>query len=1105
MKSSSGRIRISVLALLVIAFCTLARNAPAQTSTGEIDVTVVDPSGAVIPNAKVAIMGANTGNLVRQLVTNGEGIASAPLLRSDTYNLTISAPGFRVLKRNGIVLRVGTIVSLRLTLETGSTTQTVTVVGKTPLLQEKSGALSQTIGQTEIEQLPLNGRNYLELGNLVPGAVPSHGSRDDTFSINGNSGIQNAFLLDGARNQNYIRGLDSGVNGGNPVLPTRDAYRPPLDAIAEFTVETSNYSAEYGASAGAVVIAVTKSGTNQIHGSAYDFVRNNTLDARDFFAPPGPTPLLVQNQFGGSMGGPIRKNRAWIFGAYEGTGLASAETDVSTVPSSAMRNGDFGSTPIYDPFSTQCNAANTVCTRTRFANNTIPAGSVSSIGQSILNRYPLPNRPGAANNYVQTSPQDSFNHNAIFRGDVQLNANSSMFARLALTRYHILGNPALPPPAQTPVRRTVDSWGIGYGFTHTFSSTVVNEFRLNWTRFTLSQDATLALDQIVPGMIDPQIHSSIPTFGVTGFATIGAQAPCCGNDPLTKSSGVWDIADNVSKSMGRHLLKFGFEALYIRPTTFTALAGRGSMTFNGVFSQNPSARPGTGNPVADLLLGTATSLTTGTTGDSQERGKYFAGYLQDDWTVSRNLTLNLGLRYELPLPYSEVNNRMANFILAPNNPDFGKLILAGNPAFPRALLTTDQDDLAPRIGLAYHVPHGGGLVIRGAYGIFYAQDSGWGVSSRLTNNPPFFGYGGASISSDQLFPATGFVLAPGATAPRLPPVNPAQFVFNPLATSQLVSWPLQYTTPYVQEWNLSVEKQLPWDMLWETSYVGNLGLDLWGQSQGNQPLTNGPGSPNNRRPLAQYTHAPIKAFGPWDRSHYSGISTKIQKRMGHGVQVLTDFTYGNSMDLFNPAIDVCNGCNEQVQNSYDLNSLLGPSDQDARLRFTFSGVWSLPFGPGFRMASQGWKAVVFGSWQVDGIYQAQSGYPFTPVLSFDNANAGTNSWPNRICNGTLSNPSLTAYYNTGCFVVPAQYQFGNTGRNVLFGPGINDVDFALHRSFRIPVGEQTRLQFQIEAFNLFNHPQFNGPGNTIGTSSAGVISSTSVDNREMQLSLKLIW
>jgi Carboxypeptidase regulatory-like domain len=772
-------LRACMSALVVLlAFFILSHPAEAQTSTGEIDITVVDPSGAVIPNTTVNITGAETGNLVRRLKTNSVGTARAPLLPPGTYNITAAAPGFQRLVRSGITLNVGSTVNLKLALQTGGVTQTVTVVGQTPMLQEKSAVLSQTINQTALRQLPLEGRNYLKLGNLLPGAVPSHGSRDDTFSMYGNSGIQNAFVLDGARNQNYLRGLDNRA---------RDAVRPPLDALQEMTVQSSNFSAEYGAAAGAVIMEVTKSGTNHIHGSAYDFLRNKSLDARNFFAETGTKPQLVQNQFGGSLGGPIIKDRAWIFGAYEGMGIAEATANTATVPTPDERNGIFGSTPIYDPFSTQCNATNTSCTRTQFTNNTIPQTDINSIGQAIVSRYPLPNLPGTSRNFVYNAPLDSFNHNAIFRGDVQVSSKASMFARLAFTRYHILGYPGLPVPAQTPVLRHINSWGVGYGFTYAFSPTLVNEFRLNWIRIEINQDATLAYDEIIQGMLDPAIKSSIPTVGLSGYATIGAQPGGLGNDPLIKSSATWDIADNLTKSMGRHLLKFGAEFMLIRPTTFAALGGRGSFNFNGVFTQNPQKRSGTGSSIADLLLGAANKLNTSTVGDAVERGKYLSEYFEDDWSATPNLTLNLGVRYALFWPYYTVHNRMANFILDRSSSYFGQMIVAGNPNFPRALETMDKNNIAPRVGFAYRVPWTKNLVVRGAYGVFYAQDDGLGVTSRMTHNPPFWGYGGASIISDQLFPSTGFILSSSATAPRLPPIDPSQFVLDPTATAGLTS------------------------------------------------------------------------------------------------------------------------------------------------------------------------------------------------------------------------------------------------------------------------------------------------------------------------------
>lgn len=1084
----------SCLPLVMLSLFLTSTGAISQTSTGQIDITVLDASGAVVPNAEITISGSETGNVSRTLRTKAEGIASAPLLKPDTYNIAVTAAGFNKLERRGVAVHVGDIINLRLQLETGAATQSVTVTGEAPMVEEKSGTLAQVVEEKQIIGLPLNGRNYLNLANLTPGAVPSRGSRDNTFSAYGNTGLQNAFLLDGARNENYLRGLDNRA---------RDMLRPPLDALSEFSVQTSNYSAEFGASAGAVVNAITKSGTNEVHGSAYDFLRNSRLDAADFFAAAGQKPLLVQNQYGGSLGGPVVRNHAWFFAAYEGMHVRSEQTNVSTVPTPAMRAGDFGSTPIYNPFTTIPNPNGTGFVRTQFPGNTIPANLISPITQALVNEYPLPNQPGAVNNFVYNSPQLQQSHNATARGDVQITSKDTMFVRYGITRFTLSADASLPAPANTPVDRTIDSAGVGYGYTRTFGPTLVNEFRLNWTTLTLAQDATLPKDEIVPGSLDPVIRSSIPTFGVTGFPTIGAQPGCCGNDPLTKSSGVWDMSDNVSKSFGRHLLKFGADFQLIRPSTFAALGGRGSFNFSGVFTQDSQHRSGTGNALADMLLGVANTANTGTVANVVERGRYAGEYFQDQWTVTPNLTINLGLRYELFFPYIETNNKMANFIIDPGDPLFGKLIFAGNSQKPRSLQYLDKNNWAPRVGFAYRIPKAGNLVVRGSYGVFYAQDQGMGVTNRMTSNPPFFGYGGIALISDQIQPSSGFIIAPNASVPRPTPVTPQQFVLDPAATTALVSWNQRGTMPYVEEWNLTVERQLPWDMVFSVNYVGNSGTHLWGVYEGNQPLTNGPGSPNSRRPLSQFTHASVKRLGPWDRSDYEGMSSRIEKRIGAGLAFLGSFTYGKAIDLQNPALDVCDGCSagNNVQNSYDLNANRAVGDNNVPLRFVFSGIWDLPFGRTRRYLSRGWAGEVLGPWSATFIYQAQSGLPYTPTLSFDNANAGTTSRPDRVCSGNLSSPTLSRYFDTSCFVAPAQYTFGNSGRNILYGPGEDNIDFGLHRIFVIR--EQKTLEFRAEAFNLFNHPQFANPGSTIGTTTAGVISATAVPNRQTQFALRL--
>ena len=1084
--------RILIALAISVSLSTLAS---AQTSTGQLSITVLDPSNAVIPNATIQLSGSDTGNILRTIQTNATGTAAIPLVPPGVYNISVTSGGFKKAVRQRVTVDVGTVADIAITLETGSASESVTINSDAPLVEDKSATVAQVVTSKQLIDLPLNGRNYLSVANLAAGAIPSAGSRDQTFSAYGNTGLQNAFLLDGGRNENYLRGLDN---------RTRDIIRPPLDALSEFSVQTSNFSAEFGAAAGAVVSAITKSGTNALHGSAYDFLRNDHLDAINFFAQTRP--LLVRNQYGGSLGGPIWKDHAWLFAAYEGTPFRSETTSTSTVPTAAQRAGNFGSTPIYDPATTRVNPNGTGYIRDQFPGNIIPASRFNALGRSLLNSYPLANVPGSTTLFVANAPQLQDSKNAVLRGDIQVTSKDSMFGRYSISRGSLNASPGLPLPAETPVDRDTDSTSFGYGYTRTLSATFISELRFTWTTINLHQDATQALNPIIPGSLDPLVTSGTPAFNVSGYAGLGSQPSCCSNSPLRKSSGVWDWSENLSKSIGSHVLKFGGEFILIRPSTFATSNGRGSFGFTGVFSQNPQARSGSGSAVADLLLGDANSLTTGTIANSVERSWFGAGYIQDQWTVNRQLTLNLGIRYEYAAPYIETNNRMANFITDVGDPLYGQFILSGNSARPRSLIYGDTNNWAPRAGFAWRVPNAKDLVIRSSFGLFYGQDQGTGVTNRLTSNPPFFGYGAQTISSDQLFPTSGFVLNPGASITRPTAIDPAKFTLIPSATATLVSWPSHLKTPYVAQWSFSVEKRLPWNMVAEVNYVGNHGVQLWGLGEANQPLTLAATTVVSRRLLAQYTVASVKTVRNWNASYYEGLSSKLEKRFTNGVQFLSTFTYGHSLDLQNPALDLCDGCGggDTIQNNYNYTANRASSDNDVRLRYVFAGSFESPFGAGKRFLNGSRAAAVaLGGWRVTSIYQIQTGLPYTPSLSFDAANAGTITRPNRICDGNISNPTLQHAYDTSCFIAPTSYTFGNSGRNVLRAPGRDNVDFSIQRDFRMPIERATILQFRFEAFNALNHPQFSAPGSTVGNATNGIITSTSTDNRQLQIGVRV--
>ena len=454
-----------------------------------------------------------------------------------------------------------------------------------------------------------------------------------------------------------------------------------------------------------------------------------------------------------------------------------------------------------------------------------------------------------------------------------------------------------------------------------------------------------------------------------------------------------------------------------------------------------------------LLLGYAQGATNGTTGTSNLRAQNDYAYFQDEWKVTQRLTLNLGARYEIYWPITDTENKLGNFVLNPSSPNYGKMIFATLGGQSRSMMTVDSDNLAPRFGFAYRVPHTSDMSIRGGFGIFYGNpDEQIGVGAMMTNNPPFVGLGGNTITGDHTTTATAFNLS--GSFPAFPaPVTPANFVLNPSSTTSLQGWPSRYTAPIVQQWNLSIEKQLPGNMLFEISYVGNHTYDLWTNYTGNQPLVPGPGSVTTRRPLAAFTDAPITINSPWVMSYYEGMAMRLEKRMSHGLYFLASFSYGRAMDLSSGAgLDGCSYCgvSESVQNAYDLYAERGPSDSNVPRRVVFSAAYDSPFGQGKRYVQSGWAAQLLGGWQTSGIYTIQDGAPFTLDLSFDNANVGQTNYPNRICNGQITNWTVHDYFNQSCFPTAPAYTFGNAGRNFLNGPGLNNMDFTLHRFFRIP-------------------------------------------------------
>ncbi|MEP7362314.1 MAG: TonB-dependent receptor [Acidobacteriota bacterium] len=1078
-----------------LVFC-LAVSVHAQTSSGTISGTVQDSSGAMIAGAEVRLKGTETGEVVRDLTTGADGGFAAPLIRPMTYTVEASATGFKKLVRSGIILRVDDTLNLKLVLEIGAATESVTVSSSVDLLEQTTNTVGQAIDGRTMQQLPLNGRNYLQLGNLTAGAVPNTRTRDQTFSAYGNRGLQNAFLLDGARNQNYLRGLDNRA---------RDAMRPSLEAVAEFKVQTSNYSAEYGASAGAVVTVVTRSGTNELHGSAFEFLRNSAFDARDYFLPATAIkPLFVEHQFGGSVGGRIIRNRAWWHAAYQRTHISQGSTASGVVPQVNERNGIFG-LEIFDPLTTRANPAGAGSIRDPFPSNTIPVARMDSLGKSLVNRYPDPNAAGGIN-YFNSPLGSTRTHNATVRGDLRITDRDTVFARWSIDQAAFSALPLLPLGAQTGVVRDVPARSLGLGYTRILSNAIINELRFAYNNVGLEQDATQPLEDLKPGSLAPTTQSGMPNFNVNGFAGIGARPANFDNVPVTKNSYVYNFSDNLSIVHGKMTTKFGVDMQQIKAPTFATLDGRGTFGFTGVFTQNPQRRPGSGSSVADLLLGFPNNVTVGTPSDANERARNYYFYVQNDWNVTPRLTLNAGLRYEITAPYWDDNNRLANLIIDSGSTLYGQYVVAGDSRVPRAIQSTDRNNLAPRVGFAWKAPKG--IVVRGGAGIFFAQDEGFGVSQRMTNNPPFVGFGGYAVVSDQLNVSSTIPLSQALPSRPAPP-DPASYKFDPKATVAIRSWPLRYTIPYVEQWNFSLQKELAKDFVWEVGYVGNHGVKLYGAYEGNQPVP-GPGSVTTRRPLqSTVTAASILRVEPWVNSAYHGVSTKLERRFSSGVSFLGVYTFGRALDM-QTSIDLCDGCTNSsgsgaVANTRNRRLNYGLSDSHMAQRFVLSGLAELPFGKGKKMLTQGAGAAIAGGWAISGITTISTGIPSTLNLNFDNANTGNVNWPNRLATGQLDNPTVGKWFDTSAFVFPAQYVQGNSGRNIIIGPGTVSTDLSLQRRFQLPKRESAKLEFRAEGFNIFNTPQLGQPGVTLGNSAFGVIGSTARASRQIQLGLKLLF
>ncbi|MDQ3257252.1 MAG: TonB-dependent receptor, partial [Acidobacteriota bacterium] len=894
-----------------------------------------------------------------------------------------------------------------------------------PILERETTSIGQVIENKTIVTLPLNGRNYTQLVALMPGATPNQGSRAaDAISLNGARSFQTTYLIDGVDNNNYILGVDTN---------STQALRPSVDAIQEFKVESANYSAEYGRSAGGIVTLAIKSGTNDFHGSAFEFLRNDKLDANNYFsnrAGLGRPPLRF-NQFGGTVGGAIFKNHTFFFASYQGTRDKRARTATTTVPTQAMVNGNFGSISIFDP-------ANVVGgVRQQFTSNIIPAARIDPVGRMLAALYPAPNQPGSINNFVTNVPTSDTSDQLDLRFDHSFRSADTMFMRYSWSDREISQGSFFAAPGNGgngfgdfPLLTTPKAWSIAGGETHVFSPFVLNELRFGYTKNEANQlspaDEPLFEQLGIKGILPLEGLTGLPEISVTNFASLGNRT----FTPNPKLAEILQITDNISWTRGNHTLRFGGDLRFRKNFAGTSSSARGSITANGQFTSRVPGQ-GAGSALADLLLGQTSNatLTTLLTGDF--RDNYYGFYANETWRVTPRLTLNLGLRYDIQTPMWEANNRISNFDLNPGSPTFGTFVTAqdGNMR-ERTFSKLDKNNFAPRLGLSYELnPQ---TVVRGSFGVFYGGLGYQAIAQTGAANPPYFL--SVSLPSATNAATSSLILQNGFPTGLLDPLN----LRNPAIYSQ----PEDFPVSEVYQWNLNVQRELPGQLVVSTAYVGSSSAKLRGFIDVNAPPP-GPGAINPRRPFP--TLGGITLSSSFAHATYHSMQAKAERRFSQGFSLLSAYTWSHSIDNSIDAEDTGNGA-VAPQNPRDTDAEKASSATDLRHRFVTSVIYDVPFGcRGCWLSGPAVVRAIIGGWQIGGIFVAQTGFPLTPTVTPNPANTTTTERANQLRDGNLpgGERSVDRWFDPTAFAVPAPFTFGSSARNVLRAPGLVNFDMLI--------------------------------------------------------------
>ncbi|HEY7284052.1 MAG TPA: TonB-dependent receptor [Vicinamibacterales bacterium] len=1085
-------LRVLLCLSILLAHLMWASPARAQFDTASVVGTVRDQSAAPVPGAKVTLTNTATGVSATK-TTSSDGNYEFVTVKAGIYVVTAELQGFSMALTENVQVQVGARMRVDMQLAVGQINEQIQVTAASPLIETDSSQRSQVITGAQMQEMPLNGREYSSLALLSAGVRQSalnkstNGTpREGAFNVNGLRSTFNNFLIDGVDNNAYGT---SNQGFSNQVM------QPPPDAVSEFRVVTNNQSAEYGRAAGATVNVAYRSGANSVHGSGWEFFRNTALNATTYFKPPdGQKPPLERNQFGGVLGGPIVKNKAFFFADFEGFHQDKKATAFSTLPTAAQNSGIL-SVDIRDPRTGAVYPAGTPIPMTPFA-------------RQVLSQLPAPNLPGAANNYSILQDFTNDTNKAGGKVDLQLSPALTAFGRYGWRDLSTNDQPPIPLPSGGGGNGNIYTRNkqLVLGSTYVASDRSLLEVRFGWSNTQGGKNPPALGDSNNFGIsglpTDPRIAGGLPSQAINGYAAFGRQA----TNPQWQYPTVWNPKVNYSWLQGRQSLKAGYEYQHIAVEVQDVNPLYGLDSYTGQFSR-PVGSPANNNlyNLGDFMLGLRSQYQLSTFLIAQMRQDLHFLYVQDDIRLNDKLTLNAGLRYEYATPMWEANNILTNF-----DPNTNKMISATDGSmYDRALVDPDRNNFGPRLGFAYTVAPR--TVVRGGWGTSYVHVNRIGSANLLGINGPQV-VRAAVVQGD---PTSGGFRP---TEQGYPAGLTDSSKFDP-ATALVSYIPRDFHSSPVQSWYLSAQREFGPKMLLDVAYVGNNATDLLMVANYNQAV------PNNSAgtvPLA--ARRPIPTLGDityvfnGGKSDYKALQVKYEWRLGSDITLLNSLTLSKAHDNAAGALENQNGNFPAPQDLRNLGADYGVSAYDQPYNNTTSFIWALPFGKGKRWGSNASPAMdaLIGGWQVSGVNTITPGemvtLTYSPSAAFQvsaitNDFSGANNYrPNVVCDpyAPAGQQSITNWFNPACVTLPTDpsQPFGNAPRNNVRGPNYWTFDLAAVKA--VPIPGNARVQFRIEAFNLFNRVNFTPPASNRSLNTFGTITST-FDARQVQLGVKVIW